>query len=505
MGKLNRLLPFAALIGLCALIFSLRWHTYDEPLERDLTTYAVIAHEMLNGKHLYSELWDHKPPAIHITYAAAELVAGYGRNSILLMNVAAAMATLVACYLAGSGGGRGPIAGLVAATLWTVASGDPAIEGNQPNTEVFLNALLTTAFVIYARAGTNRIGFRGALFVGVLFAAASFYKQIVIVQIAFLCVAYFACVESQYRKKALGEIALIGAIGAIAWALLFGYFFFSGRGNAFIEAVFTYNRWYSAHPPRDISELWSWPGLSPDALMVAFSIAALAVIGMVIGLKVCPRHGWLLLLSVAIATYITIQLPGWFFPHYYQLWLPPLVIGAGWSVELLRRTLPLRFSWMAYAAAGVSCTVLVMIELPCYFLPAKSWSTQKYGGIFLETEQLAAKIDKVLPRGATVFEWGNETGFYFATRRDPPSGVIFAYPMQAGPLAPKLSWRLLSDLKKKEPELIVTANLTMWQSPEHPVTKWIEQNYRLLWTTNSFGVAVRKGSELDHSHPITAN
>ena len=82
MGKLKRFLPAAALLGLCALIFSLRLHTYDEPLERDLTTYAVIAHEMLNGKNLYSELWDHKPPAIHVTYAAAELIAGYGRNSI---------------------------------------------------------------------------------------------------------------------------------------------------------------------------------------------------------------------------------------------------------------------------------------------------------------------------------------------------------------------------------------------------------------------------------------
>ena len=505
MGKLNRFLPVVGLIGLCALIFSLRLHTYDEPLERDLTTYAVIAHEMLNGKQLYSELWDHKPPAIHVTYAAAELVAGYGRNSIFLMNVVAAMVTLVACYFAGSAGERGPIAGLVAATLWTLASGDPAIEGNQPNTEVFLNALLTTAFVIFARAETNRIGFRAAFFVGLLFAAASFYKQIVILQAAFLCAAYFASVESQHRKKALGEIALIGAIGAIAWALLFGYFFVGRRGSAFLEAVFIYNRWYSAHPPRDISELWSWPGLSPDALVVASSIAALALIGVVIGLKVCPRRGWLLLLSVAIATYLTVQLPGWFFPHYYQLWLPPLVIGAGWSLELLKRTLPARFSWAGYAGATVSCAVLMMMEAPCYLAPARAWSTQKYGGIFLETEQLAAKIDNLLPADATIFEWGNETGFYFNTRRDPPSGLMFAYPMQAGPLAPKLSWQLLRDLKRKLPELVVTANLTMSLTPEHPVSKWVEANYRVLWRTNSFAVMVKKGGGLDRNPPIAAN
>src|SRR5712691_10759219 len=177
MGKLRKLSPIAALVGLCALIFSLRLHTYDEPLERDLTTYAVIAHEMLNGKNLYSDLWDHKPPAIHVTYAAAEWIAGYGRGSIFLMNVAAAMATLVACYFAGSAGGRGPLGGLIAATLWTIASGDLAIEGNQPNTEVFLNALLTTAFAIVARAEKGRLGIARAFSIGALFALASLYKQ----------------------------------------------------------------------------------------------------------------------------------------------------------------------------------------------------------------------------------------------------------------------------------------------------------------------------------------
>src|SRR5689334_11608578 len=188
MATLKKALPLAALVGLCGVIFLLRLHTYDEPLERDLTTYAVIAHEMLNGRNLYSDLWDHKPPAIHVTYAAAEWIAGYGRNSILLMNVVAAMATLVACYFAGAAGGRGPVSGLVAATLWTLASGEPSLQGNQPNTEVFLNVLLTTAFAIFVRAERKRIGFSGAMLLGVLFTIASFYKQIVILQAAFLSV-----------------------------------------------------------------------------------------------------------------------------------------------------------------------------------------------------------------------------------------------------------------------------------------------------------------------------
>src|SRR5690349_11314852 len=78
--RLNRWCIAAVLGALAVLIVLARWHTYSEPLERDITTYAVIAHQILEGKLLYTELFDHKPPAVHTTYAAAELIAGYGRN-----------------------------------------------------------------------------------------------------------------------------------------------------------------------------------------------------------------------------------------------------------------------------------------------------------------------------------------------------------------------------------------------------------------------------------------
>jgi 4-amino-4-deoxy-L-arabinose transferase-like glycosyltransferase len=104
-----------------------------------VTIYAVIAHEMLGGRALYSDLWDHKPPAIYVTYAAAELIPGNGRDSIFLLNVAAAVATLLACYFAGSAVGDGRIGGVIAAGLWALASGDLALQANQPNTRVFLS------------------------------------------------------------------------------------------------------------------------------------------------------------------------------------------------------------------------------------------------------------------------------------------------------------------------------------------------------------------------------
>jgi 4-amino-4-deoxy-L-arabinose transferase-like glycosyltransferase len=506
MNKLNKTLPVAALLGLCALIFFLRLHTYSEPLERDVTIYAVIAHEMLDGRALYSDLWDHKPPAIYVTYATSELIAGYGRDSIFLMNVTAAVATLLACYFAGSTSGGGRVGGFIAAGLWALASGDLALQGNQPNTEVFLNAFLATGFAVFVRKEKKGLGLSAALVAGVLFAVASLYKQVVIVQAALLAFAYFASSRAGSRKKALAEIAILAAVGVAAWALVLGYFVAKGHGQAFGEAVFTYNRYYSGNIWKNLSQMVTWPRVSADVLAVIVSMVALSAVGMVLGLVFGPRRQWVLFIAFCVATHISVLLPGRSFPHYYQLWLPPLAIGTGWAVALLKRILPASLSHISYGAAGVTCAVLIALELPYYRLPAADWSAQKYGTIFLETDKLAYKIDNLLSPSETFYEWGAESGLYFTSKRRPPSGIIFAYPMLAGPLAAKLSQRLIDDLERAKPDLIVVDGQALAHTPRgHPVLNWFEENYRPPSKADMFLLLARKGSRLDGQRPGVGN
>jgi 4-amino-4-deoxy-L-arabinose transferase-like glycosyltransferase len=523
MNKLNKTLPVAALLGLCALIFFLRLHTYEEPLERDLTTYAVIAHEMLNGKTLYTDLWDHKPPAIYVTYAAAELIAGYGRDAIFLMNVSAGFATLLACYFAGSAAGGGRLGGLIAATLWVLASGDLAIEGNQPNTEVFLNAVLTWGFAILMRAEKPNLGLRAAVLTGLFFAIASLYKHVAVVEAALLALAYFAWPTAGSRKQALANVAVIAGIGAVAWGLVFTYFAAQGRGNAFTEAVFTYNGYYSGSIWQNLGHVLSWPRVSADVLAALVPLAILSLGATILGLIFGPRRPWIFLLTFAIATHIAVLLPGRFFPHYYQLWLPPLAIGTGWAVALLKRILPASLSHLSYGVAGVACAVLIALELPYYRLSAADWSAQKYGNIFLETDKLAYKIDNLLSPGETFYEWGNESGFCFSSRHRPSSGVFLAEPMLVGPLIAKLSRRLIDDLERTRPELIVVDGLTLAHTPRgSPVLKWFEENYRPFSKTGMFPVRVAhpahvilakdqfllfalKGGKLDAQKPDAGN
>ncbi len=486
-----------ALAGLCGVIFFSRLHTYGEPLERDLTTYAVIGHEMLGGRALYTDLWDHKPPAIHLTYAAAELIAGYGRDAIFLLNLAAGVATLLACYAAGSAAGAGPMGGVISAALWALASGDLALEANQPNVEVFLNCLMAAGFAVFVRKEKSGLGIRGAAFAGALFALASLYKQVVVVEAGLITIAYLALAPAQQRKVRLGEVAIIAAIGLFTWAIVFEFFLLQGHAATFFEAVFTYNRFYAGSAWANLTRISAFHPISADTLAVLFPLAMMTVTGLVIGLVTGPRRPWILLLFFAIGAHIAILLPGHFFPHYYQLWLPPLVIGGGWSIVVIRRCLSPKLGSLCYAAPAIAGMVLIALELPSYRLPASEWSRKKYGDIFIETDQLALRLDQLLSPGEKFFEWGSESGLYHTSGRDPISGVVFADPLLAGPVAAKLTRRLLDDLDHAKPDLIVLNDETIAQtSPHHPMLTWLRANYLPIARTHSFILAARAGSRL---------
>src|SRR5207302_9306313 len=141
-----------------------------------------------------------------------------------------------------------------------------------------------------------------------------------------------------------------------------------------------------------LGQVLRWPRVSADVLAALFPLAILSLAGTIPGLISGPRRPWIFLLSFALATHIAVLLPGRSFPHYYQLWLPPLAIGGGWSVSFLKRILPAAFSRLAYIVAGATCGILLMLELPYYRLSAEIWSINKYGKIFLETVLVERQI-----------------------------------------------------------------------------------------------------------------
>ncbi len=472
--------PLIIIIILGFLIVLARVHTYYEPFERDITTYAVIAHEMLLGRELYSDLWDNKPPGIFITYAAAEALIGYGPQSIYLLNVSAAIITLLGVYFTGSaiGGRRG---GIWAAICWAIISGNLKLQANQPNVEVFINACLIWAFALFVRTTNRPLGYRKVIVIGLLFALASIYKHFTVVA-ALLITGIYVLKRPPDLKMgvAFNHALVIAGIGVTTWIFIFGYFALKERFNDFYELIFVYGPYYSGNLFFNLLRgLFNWKNF-----MVVGGLLGTAVLGLIVS-QTKHQRMWLFLITYAVAVQIMISLPGKFFSHYYQLGLPPIAVGIGWILVELnqyastfsRKTkLPIE-----KIIGSIVIGVLLYFHLPLYALSPDEWSEKKYGNIFIFVKTLAQHINTLLKADETFFQASSEPGLYFYSQRTPPSGLFFNSHYMRGPLEKKLSQRIIADLEKNKPELITF----LWKRNQgHPsqsnqtVMKWIYSRYQ---------------------------
>ncbi len=467
-----------------------RLHTIAEPLERDITTYAVIGHEMLAGRKLYTDLWDHKPPAIHLTYATAELVAGYGPQEVYLLNVLVAIVTTLGVWRASLACTESAGGSLLAAALWAVTSGDLALQANQPNTEAFLNACLIWALAILLGGTGASPGRRRASAAGALFALASLYKPVVItvpIALSFVLLARSSR-SANGTRRALAGIAWMAAPGFLAWTLVFGWFAAANRfGDAF-DAIVIYNRAYAGSLRDNLAVGLTARHAIPGCLGTVVEMPAMALLALVwswLARRRLSARGTAspstpavgaLLGAYALGVALAVALPGRSYCHYYQLWLPLLPVVAAWALVRLRLALPSSGRSTARALGVALLGVVVLLQVPSYLLSPDQWSMRKYGSLFVATRRAAAQIDKVLTPGETFYEWGAETGLYFYTRRDPPTGVFFNYPLLQGPLVRTLSARVIRDLAVARPELVIVATPDA-ASFSNPVMQWVAQRY----------------------------
>jgi hypothetical protein len=518
----SKRLAIAVVVCLAGLLVLARLHTYHEPLERDITTYAVIAHELLAGRQLYNDLWDHKPPAIHLTYAAAEALVGYGEASVFLLNILAAVVALVGAYTAGSASGRE--GGIWAAAFWVLISGDLALQANQPNTEVFINAALLWAFALYVRAEATALSWTRAITIGGLGLVASLYKPHELVVPAVLAVTAFALNRPAARGRQLARTVAIAGVIVGGWAATWLYFAVQGRAQAFREAVFDYNQAYAGSLLQNVAASFRGAELLGPSLPTLVPLVVLTGLGILLGFRRDTRR-WTMLAAFALSTHLAIAMPGQFHPHYYQQWFPPLAVGAAWAIVEASRRLASRPWWLGRSLGLATVAALFVVQVPAYGRPASEWSREKYGEVFLTSKTVGAEIDRLLAKDETFYLWGNETGVYFASRRTPPSGILQAYPFvewiqnprrtaslatqpasltvvdasyaalyAQAPFLERLETRLLSDLERTKPELVVQH--VGWAVPPPRVRGSLLEHYRPFGFASGFVLAYREGGAL---------
>jgi hypothetical protein len=220
---------YAALAVLVLLLaLALRVPSFYEPRwYADEGIFAAIAQNMREGRTLYAEAWDNKPPLIFVTYALIQYVFGAGvlpLHAVTAVVVLATQAGVMAIALRLYGGWRSLAAGLAFALVMCT----PIIEGNLALTETYMILPVTLAVLVFVLAQDRGIKQRDRWYAaaGVLASLAISYKQVAIFDAAAIGTMIWLTHERPFRSLApfaagvvapqLALLALFTALGALS-------------------------------------------------------------------------------------------------------------------------------------------------------------------------------------------------------------------------------------------------------------------------------------------------
>ena len=469
---------FLLILCLSCFVFFVRWQSYGEAYERDLMIYAMTADGWLNGMHLYSVMWDHKPPAIHWTYGLFIALTGLTPVTMFLLGLFPALLSLAGCFLVGQRL-HSNFVGIMAALIWAVVNSDIFLQANQANTEVFINTCLIWAFFFTLRLKRSQ-KYYDAIVVGCLFFLASLYKQVAAISAMAMLSALLLLLHKSNSgnfRKSVRLVFLAGLCATCCWAAVIAYFGLIGDGDAFWEVVFAYNRFYSGRVLQNMLEGLTFsahpiPKIYPYIPMFLLSLASLPLL-----LQYRMRDIAYLLGAFLTSAYVAIAMPGRFYPHYYQLALPPITIITACiivvSYERRQRVL-LTVAALAFVGTIVARTFQESLHLE--ELPYAKYS-KAHAKLHLDSKTIGPWIAQRYSQDETIYHWGNEPGVYFWARRSSPSGFVFNSPLfsQFG-ISNGYVERVLGELKAMQPDLIVASKMHLDQFDD-PIATWIRENY----------------------------
>jgi 4-amino-4-deoxy-L-arabinose transferase-like glycosyltransferase len=402
------------------------------PFERDEGEYAYIAWRLGHHELPYRDWVDQKPPAIFWVYRAALALPMDPIRAVhfvaLLFSAASACALF---FLALRFVSR--FWAFIAAAIFVLLSADPWIQGQASNTEIFMLLPLILAQVAFFRAiehsDRNRMSI---LLCGALIGVAIAFKQVATVN-WFLLVAVFPMfTRSEKRWRDSLWFAIWSGVGLFSVAAIIAFYFWIRGGlTALVENVFTHNLEYigamtwadRAHFCADTLTRLS----STELLVWVFAFIGL------IGLFATRKFKWLAFLGGwLIASAIGISASGYFFPHYFQQWLPPLVLMSIFGAAWLSRLSFWKTSWIP-RAAGVLLLAALPIRTfwPFWFSYSSADAVRKIypGNFFAEMPAFAERVAKMTTPDQRVFAFAAEPEVLFYARRISATRYIFLFPL----------------------------------------------------------------------------
>ncbi len=498
MVKIKNIISALVFIFAISFIFFSALHSIDEPLERDLTTYGYIGHSLLQGERLYTDLWDHKPPGIHLAFALAELIWGYGQHSITFLWIVLMIITtmLIFLILERISGWQ---AGLMGVVTWVLAANSAYLQANQPNTEIFLNLFTLVAMLALVQDTVPRIGHLHLA--GWAMGIATLFKPIAVFVLAAL--ALYSVLPSKRSsepwtfKTSVLRSLILGYPVAILWFIMLGYAFVLNRFEDYWDILFVYNSQYSGNSLLNIWSFFTHPtNLFPRALygiwvLVIFAIAWLFVGSQSSRIKV--PHSFFIFSAFGIL--FGIGSLGRVFPHYYQTLFPVVTIFSSLLLVYIYTEMNVERWWRRSLGVGISLLFLITAfdhQKSFFQLSSLELSQEKYGDQYIDAWEMGKEIAGLTDPSEKIYYWGSESGIYYYSQRQSASGIFYNLPVtdKRNKNSSQMMDRIINDLIATPPEVFIW-NTREGNLENHPLADFVNGGYYLLGNRSQYQVYVK--------------
>ncbi len=478
----NVTLPAAAIAACAAatllLAFALRYPSLYEPRwYGDEGIFSAIAQNIRDGRTLYADAWDNKPPLIYFTYAGIQWAFG---TSVFALHLAATVAVLATQAVVMTIGAvlYGARRAVVAGALFAFAMGTPLLEGNLAMTETFMilpSSLAVLVFVLAERRRDASLWWYGGA--GLLIGVAAGYKQVALFDGAAIGVMIW--LTHGRPMRAIGAFAGGVAVPVAASAVLF---LAAGAFGAY---------WYAVAGSLGLySELGAegpfvrFAGYLP-ALMATAWLVRRRTLGEELALESFP----VLWLGFALAGTTSSSFP---FPHYLQQAVPACALA------IVGNPLRLERDELARALLGVTGLLVVAVVFGQFALAFRErrqldpidyyrtfashrWGTMSdqdydyyFDGKVIAVNDIVAYMKRD-GAGTSLYTWSELPWIYAAGGFTNPARYYTSF---LGEVVPDAKREILRDLDADPPVYIVVSDDTY--APFAELDGFIRGRYALL-------------------------
>lgn len=409
----------AAAAALRAIAFTMAVFDTDEGL------YIVQAREWLRGAWPLVAVWDMHPIGAPALFALAFMLLGESIEAVRVLGVVCVAATAWALQQAARAAGAPRPVGLGAGLLYIAYS--LRLGGLASNTEILFAPFVVLALAVGIGAAKRVLAFgevprtRDLVLMGLLIGCALAIKPVVTPEgcLAFALLTFPALFARRLAVRRFLLWCLAYAALALLPTLLFGLAYaLRGAFMEFVDGSFLAPFRYAM-------------GRLPLEDALRFTAVAALILSWPLMLAVLALRRWLprrgsggrlariLLLWFAAGT-VAVVGPGFFFQHYFLIWLPPVSLAAALGAWRLARLVRRGHARQAYA---LTIALVVFSSWLGAFVPRLDRGI----GFALPdpVRQVAAAIRQDLAPGETIFVANYHPVVYFLAGAEVPTRFVF--------------------------------------------------------------------------------